>query len=524
MLDTLTRDRPQRRADALARPRARADARAQPPVVVDAARCSSTDQRVGFPGSGLVWEYYPGQGIQIQWLGTFGAANGLADQRNWTRARRRCSIEAVGLAARARRRDRLGVRLLLRRRRAAVGQRDHRGDRRAGARTRRRRRLADPALLADAHQALGVFADAAARGRALADGGRRALPDLQLRAARVRDQRLHPVARRACSTSRAPATPLAATLFRAGNAQARLDVAAYNTGAWSLYDQSSESTLSYHQLLTGFLAEALRAHVAKRRPRRWRSSARPRRDRRDRRHGRDRGQRRDRPDRRDRRDRLDRRRWHGRHRLRRDGPASATGATGPTSATGPTGVTGPTGATGPTGRPPARPDPPAPPARPAPRRHRPDRPTSATGPTGTTGPPVRPGRTPSTARPRPRSRPTSRRRPRSRSPRRPAAARRSPAHVRDDALEDLGGDVRGLLSAAPSSRRRPSSSATAATRCSGGPPHAGAWTITLSAVDLAGNRAQATAPATILAPPPPSGTAGRTAGRRTPAPRVQSGA
>ena len=36
------------------------------------------------------------------------------------------------------------------------------------------------------------------------------------------------------------------------------------------------------------------------------------------------------------------------------------------------------------------------------------------------------------------------------------------------------------------------------------PPHAGAWTITLSAVDLAGNHAVASAQATILpAPPPP---------------------
>ncbi|HEY2719128.1 MAG TPA: hypothetical protein VGI52_05815, partial [Solirubrobacteraceae bacterium] len=32
--------------------------------------------RVSFPGSKLVWEYYGGQGIEIQWLGTFGEANG----------------------------------------------------------------------------------------------------------------------------------------------------------------------------------------------------------------------------------------------------------------------------------------------------------------------------------------------------------------------------------------------------------------------------------------------------------------
>jgi hypothetical protein len=34
------------------------------------------------------------------------------------------------------------------------------------------------------------------------------------------------------------------------------------------------------------------------------------------------------------------------------------------------------------------------------------------------------------------------------------------------------------------------------------PPHSGAWTVALSAVDLAGNRSQASAPATILPPPP----------------------
>ncbi|HTA05432.1 MAG TPA: D-glucuronyl C5-epimerase family protein, partial [Solirubrobacteraceae bacterium] len=32
--------------------------------------------RVSFPGSKIVWEYYGGQGIEIQWLGTFGEANG----------------------------------------------------------------------------------------------------------------------------------------------------------------------------------------------------------------------------------------------------------------------------------------------------------------------------------------------------------------------------------------------------------------------------------------------------------------
>jgi hypothetical protein len=34
------------------------------------------DEHLSFPPSKIVWEYYPGQGIEIQWLATFGEANG----------------------------------------------------------------------------------------------------------------------------------------------------------------------------------------------------------------------------------------------------------------------------------------------------------------------------------------------------------------------------------------------------------------------------------------------------------------
>ena len=49
----------------------------------------AADQRVEFPGSQLVWEYYPGQGIQLQVLGSFGKANGLYSRARATT--RRCS-------------------------------------------------------------------------------------------------------------------------------------------------------------------------------------------------------------------------------------------------------------------------------------------------------------------------------------------------------------------------------------------------------------------------------------------------
>ena len=37
----------------------------------------ASGERVEFSGSQLVWEYYPGQGIELQILGNFGKADGL---------------------------------------------------------------------------------------------------------------------------------------------------------------------------------------------------------------------------------------------------------------------------------------------------------------------------------------------------------------------------------------------------------------------------------------------------------------
>jgi D-glucuronyl C5-epimerase C-terminus len=42
----------------------------------------TSGQRTGFAGSELVWQYYPGQGLQIQWLGTFGKLNALVKPKS----------------------------------------------------------------------------------------------------------------------------------------------------------------------------------------------------------------------------------------------------------------------------------------------------------------------------------------------------------------------------------------------------------------------------------------------------------
>ena len=51
--------------------------------------------------------------------------------------------------------------------------------------------------------------------------------------------------------------PLGTQLFQAGEPEARVEMPTYDTGAWSLYSRGTsthESTLSYHDLLEGFLA------------------------------------------------------------------------------------------------------------------------------------------------------------------------------------------------------------------------------------------------------------------------------
>src|SRR5690606_32813388 len=53
-------------------------------------RALSYGARVEFRGSRVVWRYYPGAGIQPQWLGTFGAANAYA------KSNRRAAATALG--------------------------------------------------------------------------------------------------------------------------------------------------------------------------------------------------------------------------------------------------------------------------------------------------------------------------------------------------------------------------------------------------------------------------------------------
>jgi hypothetical protein len=208
--------------------------------------------RLGFPGSKLVWQYYAGQGIEIQWLGTFGEANGYYLSGHENTNLRQLLSEVLPLSTR--RAGGIAWEYLFE---FDGGRPPWTSGLSQGTAlqvlARAWSRFKDPAYLAAARQALGVFRTSPPRGVRVstpagahyaeytyAPGDRilngfiQALVGLYDYASITRD-------------------PLGQDLFEAGDAEARVEVPRYDTGAWSRYDQYSESTLSYHELLTEFL-------------------------------------------------------------------------------------------------------------------------------------------------------------------------------------------------------------------------------------------------------------------------------
>jgi hypothetical protein len=212
----------------------------------------SGGERVSFPSSRLVWEYYPGQGIEIQWLGTFGKANGYFLSGRENENLRQLLSEALPLATQ--RAGGIAWEYLFR---FDGGVPPWTSGLSQGTAiqvlARAWSRFKEPSLLAAAQQALGVFRQTPPRGVLVAtpagaqyaeysyapsdhilNGFIQALVGLYDYASITKD-------------------PLGLSLFEAGDAEARLQVPHFDTGGWSLYDQYGESSLNYHELLTEFL-------------------------------------------------------------------------------------------------------------------------------------------------------------------------------------------------------------------------------------------------------------------------------
>ena len=216
--------------------------------------------RIEFTGSQVVYQYYPGNGLQIQPLANFGKANGI-----YTACRRnepRCDPVALKLL--------LDELVAIRSSRGGFTTWEYwfpfgggsppwvSGMAQATAMqalTRGSILLKEPSYLQIAKGAVGIFQKSTPTGvrvRGEGGGSHYALysfaPGLKVLNGFLQTiTGIYDYARTAKDSK-------AMSLFRAGDRSARREVPRYDTGAWSLYSQGgAESTLNYHNVVTDFL-------------------------------------------------------------------------------------------------------------------------------------------------------------------------------------------------------------------------------------------------------------------------------
>ncbi len=213
----------------------------------------SADQHVAFPNSHLVWEYYPGQGIEIQWLATFGEANGYYSSGTQNSSLSALLQEMIDPLA-TQRAGGIAWEYLFNFDGGAPPWTSGLSQGTAiQALARGWSRLHNQAYLTAAQQALGLFQTPPPAGvRVPTAAGATYLQYSFAPSERIINGFVQSLVGLYDYTS-LTGDPLGEQLFAAGDAEARVEVPTYDTGAWSMYDQSSESDLSYHDLLTTFL-------------------------------------------------------------------------------------------------------------------------------------------------------------------------------------------------------------------------------------------------------------------------------
>ncbi len=214
----------------------------------------AADQRVSFAGSRIVWEHYPGQGIEIQWLATFGEANGYYLQGRENTQLQEVLNEVIPLAT-----QRAGGIAWEYMFHFDGGSPPWTSGLSQGtalqALARAYSRLKNAAYLTAAQQALKLFQSPPPAGvRVATAAGATYLEYTYAPQERIINgfiQSLNGLYDYAKLTG----DPVGARLFEEGDAEARVEVPHYNTGAWSMYDQHVESNLNYHELLAEFLQD-----------------------------------------------------------------------------------------------------------------------------------------------------------------------------------------------------------------------------------------------------------------------------
>jgi hypothetical protein len=210
-------------------------------------------QRVSFQGSPLVWQYYTGEGLQIQWLGTFGKANALWKSETHDDDLRALLDSALALAAQ--RAGGIAFEYLFDfdggRPPWASGLAQATG---VQALSRAAVRLGGPRYFEAARSALSIFRTAPPSGVRIATplGAHYLLysfaPGLRvLNAFTQAVNGLHDFALLANDAE-------GRALFGAGQAELRAELPSYDTGSWSRYSLKREADLGYHKLARDFLA------------------------------------------------------------------------------------------------------------------------------------------------------------------------------------------------------------------------------------------------------------------------------
>jgi D-glucuronyl C5-epimerase C-terminus len=213
------------------------------------------DQRIEFAGSQLVWEYYPGQGIQLQVLGTFGKADGMytAGPSEYP-AMEQLLSEMIPLASRrgggttweyyfsfdggsppwtSAMSQATGLEAL----------------------TRAYEATKNTYYLQVAASALGIFGKPPPVGVTIPTTlGVRFLQYTFAPSVNIINAFLQTLIG-LYDYGHVSGNPTAQALFAQGNAEAMAELPSFNTGAWSLYQLGVEDDLSYHELVTGFLAQ-----------------------------------------------------------------------------------------------------------------------------------------------------------------------------------------------------------------------------------------------------------------------------
>ncbi len=215
----------------------------------------ASGERVEFARSQLVWEYYPGQGLELQELGSFGKADGLyaAGPKQYP-AMEQLLAELIPLAAQ--------------RGRALAWEYYFSFDGGSApwtsamsqgtaieALTRAYEASHNPAYLSLAHRALELFELAPPTGVRVGTGlGAWYVQYTFAPGAGILNAFLQSLIG-LYDYAQVSGDPLAKQLFAAGNAEAQAEVPHFDTGAWSLYQPGVEDSLSYHELVTGFLRQ-----------------------------------------------------------------------------------------------------------------------------------------------------------------------------------------------------------------------------------------------------------------------------